>query len=142
MKTGIVTDPIKAEEVLRDLGTSEDGAQLLFLGVVRDHSQGRAVTRLDYEVYESMAERTLSQIASEASHRFGTDRITVLHRVGELKVGEVSTAIAVAAPHRGEAYEASRYIIEELKQRLPIWKREHFVEGDSDWVGAHDGSPR
>ena len=138
MKTGIVTDPIDPEAILRDLGTPRDGAHLLFLGVVRDHSQGRSVTRLDYEVYETMAERTLSLIASEASHRFGTDRITVLHRVGALEVGEVSTAIAVAAPHRAEAYEASRYIIEELKQRLPIWKREHFAEGDSEWVGAGD----
>ncbi len=137
MKTGIVTEPIKPEEVLRDLGTSRDGAQLLFLGVVRDHSQGRVVKGLDYEAYESMAERTLSQIASEASHRFGTDRISILHRVGALQVGEVSTAIGVAAPHRGEAYEASRYIIEELKQRLPVWKREHFLEGESEWVGAH-----
>ena len=137
MKTGIVAEPIKPEEVLVELGTSQDGAQLLFLGVVRDHSQGKVVTGLDYEVYESMAERTLSQIASEASHRFGTDRITILHRVGALQVGEVSTAIGVAAPHRGEAYEASRYIIEELKQRLPVWKREHFLGGDSEWVGAH-----
>jgi molybdopterin synthase catalytic subunit len=137
MKTGIVYEPIEPEEVLRGLGTSKDGAQLLFLGVVRDHSQGRVVTGLDYEAYESMAEHTLSRIASEASHRFGTDRISVLHRVGELKVGDVSTAIGVAAPHRGEAYEASRYIIEELKQRLPVWKREHFLEGDSEWVGAH-----
>ncbi|MGD2121914.1 MAG: molybdenum cofactor biosynthesis protein MoaE [Gemmatimonadota bacterium] len=141
MKTGIVTDPIEPEDVLRGLGTPKDGAQLLFLGVVRDHSQGRVVTGLDYEVYESMAERTLSQIASEASHRFGTDRISVLHRVGELQVGEVSTAIGVAAHHRGEAYDASRYIIEELKQRLPIWKREHFAEGDAEWVGARNEGP-
>jgi molybdopterin synthase catalytic subunit len=83
-----------------------------------------------------MAEKTLAGIAAEASHRFGTDRITVLHRVGKLRVGEVSTAIAVATPHRGEAYEASRFIIEELKQRLPIWKREHYLEGDSHWVGG------
>ena len=142
MKTGIVGDPIRPEEVLQELGAPEDGAHLLFLGVVRDHSQGRGVTGLDYEAYESMADRTLALIASEASHRWGTDRISVLHRVGELEVGDISTAIGVAAPHRGEAYEASRYIIEELKKRLPIWKREHFVEGDSEWVGAHDGRPR
>jgi len=136
LKTAIVADPIMPEEVLSDFPSREDGACLLFLGVVRDHNQGRAVSGLDYEVYRGMAEKTLAGIAAEASHRFGTDRITVLHRVGELRVGDVSTAIAVATPHRGEAYEASRYIIEELKQRLPVWKREHYLEGDSHWVGG------
>ncbi len=136
--SGIVTDPIAPEVVLRDLTTSEDGACVLFLGVVRDHNEGRAVSGLDYEVYQGMAEKTLADISSEASHRFGTDRITVLHRIGELKVGEVATAIAVATPHRGEAYAASRYIIEELKQRLPIWKREHYLDGETRWVGGHD----
>jgi len=136
LNTAIVAEPILPQEVLSDFPSHEDGACLLFLGVVRDHNQGRAVSGLDYEVYRGMAEKTLADIAAEASHRFGTDRITVLHRVGELLVGEVSTAIAVATPHRREAYEASRYIIEELKQRLPIWKRERYLEGDSQWVGG------
>jgi molybdopterin synthase catalytic subunit len=136
MKTGIVSRPIVPEEVLLDFPSREDGACLLFLGVVRDHNRGRVVRGLGYEAYEGMAEKTLADIAAEASHRFGTDRIAVLHRVGELGVGEVSTAIAVATPHRGEAYDASRYIIEELKKRLPVWKREHYTDGDSDWVGG------
>jgi molybdopterin synthase catalytic subunit len=136
LKTRIVSEPIRPEEVLAGLTTPKDGACLLFLGVVRDHNLGRAVSGLDYEVYQGMAEKTLAEISSEASRRYGTDRITVLHRVGELKVGEVSTAIAVATPHRGEAYEASRYIIEELKVRLPVWKREHYLDGDTQWVGG------
>ena len=136
LRTAIVSEPILPAEILTGFPSFEDGACLLFLGVVRDHNQGRVVTGLDYEVYHGMAEKTLAAIAAEASHRFGTDRITVLHRVGELGVGDVSTAIAVATPHRGEAYEASRYIIEELKHRLPIWKRERYLEGDSDWIGG------
>jgi len=136
VKTAIVNEPIQPEAVLRDFPSRVDGACLLFLGVVREQNEGREVTGLQYEVYEGMAEKTLGDIASEASHRYGTDRITVMHRVGELQVGDVSTAIAVATPHRGEAYDASRYIIEELKRRLPIWKREHYREGDSEWLGA------
>lgn len=137
MNTAIVTEPILPDAILRDFPASEDGACLLFLGVVRDHNEGRAVSGLGYEVYQGMAEKTLAEIASEASLKFGTDRIKVLHRVGELSVGEISTAIATATPHRGEAYEASRYIIEELKRRLPIWKREHYLEGESQWVAGN-----
>jgi molybdopterin synthase catalytic subunit len=137
MKTAIVTEPIVPEAVLRGFPSSEDGACLLFLGVVRDHNHGKAVSGLDYEVYQGMAEKTLAELATEASLKYGTDRITILHRVGELRVGEISTAIATATPHRGDAYEASRYIIEELKQRLPIWKREHYLDGESEWVAGN-----
>ena len=136
VRTAIVSEPIVPEEILTGLPSSQDGACVLFLGVVRDHAQGRVVRGLDYEVYQGMAEKTLASIAMEASRQFGTDRIAVLHRVGELRVGELSTAIAVATPHRQAAFEASRFILEEIKQRLPIWKREHYLEGDSDWVAG------
>lgn len=141
VRTGIVREAILPEEVLADLSSPEDGACLLFLGVVRNHNRGREVDGLDYETYQTMAEKTLQEIAQEASHRYGTDRISVLHRVGSLQVGEVSTAIAVATPHRAESYEASRYIIEELKRRLPVWKRERYAGGDSSWLGEADTPP-
>jgi molybdopterin synthase catalytic subunit len=134
--TSVTTDVISPGDVARALPSQADGACILFLGVVRNHNEGREVTGLEYEVYQGMAEKTLAAIAMEASHRWGTDRITVIHRVGDLQIGEVSTAVGVATPHRGDAFEASRYILEELKQRLPIWKREHYVDGDSDWLGA------
>lgn len=140
LRTAIVSEPIRPAELLGGLPSSQDGVCLLFLGVVRDHNEGRSVSGLEYEAYQGMAERTLAAIAEEASHRHGTDRITVLHRVGELAVGEVSTAIAVATPHRGEAYSASRFIIEEIKVRLPVWKREHYLEGDSRWVGGQEAN--
>lgn len=133
-RTAITPDPIRPERILADLATAEDGALLLFLGVVRNHHQGRKVEGLVYEAYREMAEETLAVIAAEAGKRFGTDRVVVVHRVGVLRVGEVSTAIAVATPHREEGYGASRYIIEEIKKRLPVWKLEQYLDGDSGWV--------
>jgi len=116
------------------VGSDEDGASLLFTGVVRNHNQGRTVDGVRYDAYEEMAARVLSQIVEEAVQLVGTDRIVAVHRVGELTVGEVSVAIAVSSPHRAEAFEASRFIIEEIKKRLPVWKKERY-EGDvEEWV--------
>lgn len=134
IRIAITGEVIRAEEFLEGLASPQDGALLLFLGIVRDHHDGRRVRGLVYEAYREMAEDTLNRIATEAGERFGTDRIVVLHRTGALQVGEVSTAIAVATPHREEAYGASRYIIEEIKKRLPVWKLEEYVEGERQWV--------
>jgi molybdopterin synthase catalytic subunit len=117
-----------------------DGAAILFLGVVRNHNEGREVGHLEYDAYAEMAERTLREIAQEARQRWYTGHIAVVHRIGRLEVGEVSVAIAVSSPHRGDSYEASRYIIEELKQRVPIWKREGYLSGESEWLRG--ASPR
>jgi molybdopterin synthase catalytic subunit len=126
--------PIEPERVLAQVGSDEDGAVLLFMGVVRNHADGRAVQGMHYEAYAAMASGVLREIADEAAARLGTDRLSVVHRTGELAVGEVSVAIAVSSPHRGEAYEASRYVIEEIKQRLPVWKKERYTDGDASWV--------
>jgi molybdopterin synthase catalytic subunit len=138
IRTALTREAIEPEEVLRKLWTREDGAVLLFLGVVRNHNRGRAVEGLTYEAYREMAENVLESLVSEAEDRYGTDRIVLLHRIGELSVGEVSTAIAVATPHREEAYAASRYLIEELKERLPVWKEERYRDGGSEWVGGRE----
>ena len=130
----VVADPIDAARVLGDTLAPSDGAALLFWGVVREQNDGRAVTQLEYQAYEAMAQREMLRIADEARERWGTGDIRVVHRVGLLQVGEASIAIAVAAPHRGEAYEASRYVIEQVKQRVPVWKREGYVEGGREWV--------
>lgn len=134
IRAEIVTDPIDPAAVLADVGDDEDGATVLFLGVVRNHADGRAVRGMAYDAYDDMAAGVLEEIAKEAAARLGTDRVTVLHRVGELAVGDVSVAIAVSSPHRAQAYEASRYVIEEIKKRLPVWKKEHYVDGESTWV--------
>jgi molybdopterin synthase catalytic subunit len=132
----IVTAPIVPEDVLARVGSDEDGAAILFLGVVRDHADGRAVSGMRYDAYREMADSVLAGIAGEAAERLGTERVAVVHRTGELNVGEVSVAIAVSSPHRAQAFEASRYVIEEIKKRLPIWKKEHYADGEEAWVAG------
>ena len=133
----IVREPIEPAAVLAQVGAAGDGAALLFLGTVRDHSDGRPVEGMSYDAYETMADEVLSTIADEAAALFGTRRLAVVHRVGELAIGDVSVAIAVSSPHRAEAYDASRYVIEEIKRRLPVWKRERFRDGEARWVSGH-----
>ena len=130
----VSSDPIDTAALLAKVGSDEDGAALLFIGVVRDHAEGRKVTGMRYDVYAEMATEVLREIALEASIPLGTDRIAVAHRFGELKIGDISVGIAVSSPHRAEAYEASRFVIEEIKKRLPVWKKEHYVDGVSKWV--------
>ena len=102
--------------------------------MVRDHNDGRSVGGVLYDTYEEMAAQVLSEIVDEAARAAGTDRVAAVHRIGELEVGEVSVAIAVSSPHRAEAYDASRYIIEEIKKRLPVWKKERYSDGAEAWV--------
>ena len=130
----VSSDPIDTAALLAKVGSDEDGAALLFIGVVRDHAEGRKVTGMRYDVYAEMATEVLREIALEASIPLGTNRIAVAHRFGELKIGEISVGIAVSSPHRAEAYEASRFVIEEIKKRLPVWKKEHYLDGVSEWV--------
>lgn len=134
MKSWVTTEPLDPTAILDMVGAEEDGAVLLFLGIVRDHNDGRRVSGMRYDAYVPMAEKVLWEIAAEAAARLGTDRIVVAHRIGELQIGEASVAIAVSSPHRAEAYEASRYVIEEIKTRLPVWKEEHYIEGDARWL--------
>lgn len=130
----VVREPLDPGAVLSRVGSPEDGATVLFLGVVRDHADGRPVSGMRYDAYEEMATQVLAAIAEEAARLLGTERVAVVHRVGELAVGEVSVAIAVSSPHRAQAYDASRHIIEEIKKRVPIWKREHYADGGARWV--------
>lgn len=134
MKSWVTTEPLDPTAILDMVGAEEDGAVLLFLGIVRDHNDGRRVSGMRYDAYVPMAEKVLGEIAAEAAARLGTDRIVVAHRIGELQIGEASVAIAVSSPHRAVAYEASRYVIEEIKKRLPVWKEEHYIEGDARWL--------
>jgi molybdopterin synthase catalytic subunit len=137
----VTTDPIDPCTVLDDCAADTDGAVILFLGVVRNQNEGRDVGHLDYQAYPPMAESTLREIVGEARERWRTGEMAVTHRYGRLEIGEVSVAIAVAAPHRGDAYGASRYIIEELKKRVPIWKREGYLDGESEWLRGNEPEP-
>jgi molybdopterin synthase catalytic subunit len=134
MRTAIVDRQLDACALLEEVANPRNGATIVFVGTVRDQNDGSPVTGLDYSSYSRMAERELAAIVEEACDRWKTRDIVVEHRIGTLELGDASVVIAVAHPHRAEAYEASRYIIEELKKRLPIWKKEHYVDGRSEWV--------
>ena len=130
----LVRAPIDPMEMIQTVSNPANGAVLLFLGAVRQVNQGRAVTGIDYAEYETMALRELEAIVAEGAARFETDDVAVRHRLGELRVEEVSVAIAVGHPHGGEAYALSRWVIEELKSRVPIWKRAHYSDGTREWL--------
>jgi molybdopterin synthase catalytic subunit len=134
VRTAIVDRPIDVTALLREASGHHNGAAVVFVGTVRDVNDGRAVSGMEYTAYRAMAERELDAVAREAVDRFGTDDVVVEHRLGALALGEASVAIVVGHPHRGAAYDASRYVIEQLKQRVPIWKREHYVDGTREWV--------
>jgi molybdopterin synthase catalytic subunit len=130
----IASDPIDPQQVVQHVLSDADGAVVLFSGVVRDHDRERPVRGITYEAYEEMATEALTRICEDVASQFRVGDIAVVHRVGELSVGEVSVAIAVAAPHRDAAYKASREVIERLKQEVPIWKRERYADGEEEWL--------
>lgn len=136
MRAALVARPIDTAAITAEAARAANGATLLFVGTVRDVNDGRAVTGIEYSAYEPMAQRELADIVREAAEQFGTEDVVVEHRLGVLALGDASVAIAVAHPHRGPAYDASRYVIEQIKRRVPIWKREHYVDGTREWVGA------
>ena len=145
MRSAIVARPIDVAALAAEVARAEHGAVIVFVGSVRDMNEGRAVTGIEYQAYEAMAGRELQTIVAEAAGKFGTEAIVVEHRTGRLAVREASVAIALSHGHRGPAYEASRYIIEELKRRVPVWKREEYVDGTREWVdpgGLRAGAPR
>lgn len=130
----IVRDPIDVAAIARSVRTDACGAVITFAGVVREMSDDdRPVTGLSYEAHEFMAAAEFEAIAQEARRRFGPCEIAVAHRTGDLQVGDVSVAVAVGAPHRGAAFDACEYTIDELKRRAPIWKKEHYAQGESEW---------
>lgn len=129
----ITRQPIDLNALYNRVAFAGAGAILLFSGVVRDHSQGKAVDHLEYEAYPEMAEQAMRDIIAEIHARWSDVRVAMAHRIGKLKIGEASLVIAVAAPHRPAAYAASRYAIERVKAILPVWKKEFTLDGEH-WV--------
>ncbi|MBX2907063.1 MAG: molybdenum cofactor biosynthesis protein MoaE [Taibaiella sp.] len=132
----ILTTPLDASACTDWLRSAACGGIDVFIGTVRSHTQGRAVTRLEFEAYESMAVSEMAKIAMEAGKRWSIERILIHHRTGSLDVGEIPVIIGVAAPHRDAAFDACRFAIDTLKQTVPIWKKEVFSDGET-WVAAH-----
>lgn len=137
----IVDTPIDAQQLLGSVDHERHGAAILFIGVVRNHNDGRPVSGMRYEAYAEMAEQVLGEIVAEATASLGEGSVAAVHRVGELDIGEASVAIAVSSPHRDDAYRASRYVIEEIKKRLPVWKHEHYTDGSEAWVAGVEPVP-
>jgi MoaE-MoaD fusion protein len=127
-------EPLSLDRVVDEVRSEEAGAIATFTGTTRVHSRGRTVTHLDYEAYEGMAERVMAEIAEKLQERYALTGIAIHHRIGRVGIGETSVLIAVSAPHRGDALAACRDAIEELKERVPLWKKEVY-EGGEEWIG-------
>lgn len=131
----ITEKPIDVQKVIGTVSSLGAGAVNVFIGTVRNSAHGKNVVWLEYEAYESMAVAEIRKIIDEASHRWPLLGWAVSHRVGTLKPGEVSVAIAVSSPHRRDSFEACQFIIDTLKETVPIWKKEVFEDGE-EWVSA------
>jgi len=133
----IVREKIDTQELLKQIKQSEDGAAVVFEGVVRNHTRGRRTLYLDYEAYEQMALKQMKELATKALSQFAVRDVALVHRLGRLEVGETSVAIVVASAHRAAAFEACHWLIDTLKRTVPIWKKEYFEDG-AVWA---DGEP-
>jgi molybdopterin synthase catalytic subunit len=132
---GIRETPLSVDEVLSAVGDPGAGGTALFVGTVRDQDHERPVTRLSYSAHPS-AERELRSIAEKIAAEFPVRALAAVHRVGDLQIGDLAVVVAVACPHRGEAFEACRRLIDDLKSQVPIWKHQLFGDGTDEWVGA------
>lgn len=141
MRSELVRRPIDVSLLIGEAASAGRGATAVFVGTVRDFNDGRAVTGIEYSAYDAMAEREMMTIAVEAESRHGPAHIIVEHRLGMLAVGETSIAIAVAHERRAPALDAMRYMIEEFKRRVPIWKLEHYVDGTREWTDPAKAHP-
>jgi len=133
--------PIEPEALRAELADPACGGFVAFEGWVRNSNDGRSVRGLTYEAFEALTEREGERIVAEALRRYGAARAACVHRVGELAIGELAVWVGVSAPHRDAAFRACRSIIDEIKHRLPIWKNEHYLNGDSAWVNCERCSP-
>jgi molybdopterin synthase catalytic subunit len=132
----ITRDPLDRpaiDAIVQSVWHAGAGGIVTFEGTVRDHARGKRVRYLEYDAYPEMAEQEMAKIAAEVEHRWSTDHVALIHRIGRLEIGEVSVVVAVACPHRAEAFDACRYAIDTLKATVPIWKKEVAEDGE-EWV--------
>jgi len=132
--TRVQDAPLSVDEAARAVADGAAGAMCIFTGTVRDHSDAGDVTGLTYEAWHELADARLRELADDILDRWPARRVAIMHRVGDLGIGEISVIVAVSAPHRAEAFEACRHGIERLKHDVPIWKKEGLVSGESHWV--------
>lgn len=133
IRVSVGDEPIDTAVLVEEVGRPDSGATVVFLGTVRDHSEGKTgVTHLSYEVFAEMVEPKIAEIVAEAARKWPVLSAAVEHRSGEVLLGEASVAVAVSCAHRGDAFDAARFVIDELKVRAPIWKKEHWP-GGAEW---------
>jgi molybdopterin synthase catalytic subunit len=136
MKFAVSDTPIDVAAARKAVADNHCGALVVFEGWIRDHNEGHEVERLEYEVYRPVAEKEGTKIIDEALARFSVTHAMCIHREGLLELGDCAVIVCVSSAHRGAAFDACRYIIDETKTRLPIWKKEHYVTGVSEWVNC------
>src|SRR5437660_8840669 len=134
----LTSDAIDYQALTEQVRRHDCGAVVTFLGTVRELTGGRRTAALDYEAYPGMAEKKMAEIERETRARWPVGELVLVHRLGHLELGEVSVAVAVSCPHRGQAFEACRFAIDRLKEIVPIWKKENWADGSTEWV--HPGT--
>lgn len=130
----LTQQPIDPQQVLASVASHDAGAIVLFLGTTREFTHGRRTVSLDYECYPEMAQKKLAELEAEARRRWQLTGCLIVHRLGHLELGEASIGIAVSSPHRAAAFEAGQWLIDTIKEVVPIWKQEHWADGTSEWV--------
>ena len=138
----ITDQDVDVDALQLKLENERAGAYAAFQGWVRNHNEGRAVESLEYEAYRPIAVSEGKRVLAEALQRFNLLKVAAVHRVGHLEIGDCAVWVGVSAAHRGDAFDGCRYVIDELKSRLPIWKKEHYAGGDSGWINCVTGQPR
>ena len=133
----ITHEPLDPEAITAKVGKNSNGAVVTFLGTTRSFTGNRKVLHLEYEAYQPMADKMLAEIVDEIRQRWSLEDVAVAHRLGRLEIGEISLVVAVASPHRKEAFAACQYSVDRIKQIVPIWKKEFFEDGEV-WVGSHE----
>jgi len=142
MQFQITDQEIKPESLRREILRDVSGAYVSFEGWVRNHNDGKPVNGLEYSSYVPLAEKEGMRILLEAKERYGIEAVACIHRIGSLKIGEIAVWVGVSAAHRDAAFDANRYIIDQTKARVPIWKREAYLDSAAEWVNCADDTPR
>lgn len=138
----LTNDPIEYHLLTEQVRSHDCGAVVLFLGTVREVTSGRVTVALDYEAYTGMAEKKLAEVERETRERWPVGEMALVHRLGHLELGDISVAVAVSCPHRAQAFEAGRYAIDRVKEVVPIWKKENWADGSTEWVHPGTGEKK
>lgn len=137
----LTQEPIAYAELIESVRSNDSGAVVLFLGTVREMTGERRTLALDYEAYLPMAEAKLEELETKARLCWPIDKVSIIHRIGHLELGEISVAVAVSCPHRQDAFEAARFLIDTLKVTVPIWKKENWSDGTTEWAEVEIPTP-